>query len=187
MMQTSPLPTPTPIRQTKTVKSLADRIARWSVIMRHEATGPLVIASEVCEVIDTWEDYSQGEISVGAWLKSIFGHSGRGTKYWRDRANAVEDLDVRGDGSIARTLHHHAAVWLAGMPADGSRQKVLSEIFVLCKEQKHEPVTSAQAKRVYFSIVGKPKREVKKTACEDCEKLRELLRSNGIEVPEGDE
>jgi len=166
-------------------KSLAERVVRWNQIMRQEATGPLLIAPEVVEVIDSWDSLSAqaGGVSVGAWLKGVFGHSGRNTKYWRDRFDAVASLDVRNDRSVARTMHHLAAVWLAGMPADGSRKKVLQEVYVLCRSQKHEPVTLHQVKRVYYEIVGKPARAPKKE-CGECARLRALLKKHGISVEE---
>lgn len=104
---------------TGTRKTLEQRAAEWARAMSDGATGPLRIAMEVVDVIDHWVDYKDeaGGVEPGSWLAVTFAGTSMNVGFWRRRAEAVQVLDD-GKRTVHRRLHHDAAVWLAGRPAE---------------------------------------------------------------------
>lgn len=157
------------------------RVKLWVEAMKQAAIGPLLIATEVVDVVDNYHLFVEqtGEENPNAWLTCIF-RPGLGPAFWRRRAHAVTVLDVRGDKSVARTLHHEAAVWLVNNASEASYPAILNAAFVFAGQQGGAPVSRGQLMRIVEEVTGKPASGAR--PCKECERLRALLDKNGVDA-----
>lgn len=151
---------------------------KWRKALSDSACGPLVVAPEVVAVIDDWDAYKDevGGVPVAAWLRTVFGSRGVGPRFWRQRANAVDELGE----AIRRTLHHEVAIWVMSAVPTEQHTRVKRMLMREAKKQHGVPLSPHQArKRVYEMLGWKPKSKTKE--CKQCMKLEALLRQHGID------
>ncbi len=88
-------------------RSLKAKAAAWRDQLRSGATGPLVIAQQVVDLVAEWENWrtEAGGVDANAWLRATFGQS---VAWFERRARAVRDIDE----SIRRSWNHEVAVWV---------------------------------------------------------------------------
>jgi len=161
-------------------ESLKVRAKRWSAAVKDRATGPLVVAREIVEVVDRWEHYQQqaeGK-SAAQWLKVVFGkHHKMGPAYWRRRARAV---DLLGE-SCRRTVHHEVAVWITHKVSGEDLAKARKALIAGCRRNGGIPLNMSAAKPIIYDLFGWVPQV---TTCKRCEFLEALLKEHGIAVPE---
>lgn len=154
---------------------LTQKVSRWSAAMRSADTGPLVIAQEVCGVVDNWDAYKHeaGNLTAHAWLESKVFRPGLGARFWRTRARAVEQLGE----AVRRTMHHEGAVWVVESVPEDQRAAL---VFRVHQESKRiaAPVPRSTVQRIYRVMTGaKPKPKV----CGECARLRAKMLAAGFD------
>jgi len=162
-----------------TTVSLRQRAKRWKDALKQADTGPLIVASEVCSVVDDWERYEQEAkgLNCDAWLKKVFG-GGRGTAWFIRRRDAVKLLGE----ACRRTIHHEVAVWLVNKRLNKTKlEEVKAMLMRECAANGRNPLSPGMAKQRIFQLIGKPHKRTR--LCMRCQMLEELLRDNGIDVP----
>jgi hypothetical protein len=151
--------------ERKTMSELTERTSKWRKALSDAATGPLIIASEVCELSDQWSKFSAeaAGLSCTQWLKTTFG-KGRGLGWFRRRARAVSVLGE----ACRRRIHHNVAVWLVdAAPDETSLAAAKQKLFVAYKANGDNALTEAQAKRALPEFCG----QRAKKGCENCAAL----------------
>jgi hypothetical protein len=167
-------------------KPLDKYLSSWRRALTEGATGPLVIAREVVEISERWDDYREevGGLTVSAFLRRELGR-GRDLAFFRRRARAVERLgeDVR------RVLHHEVAVWIdQNFEGEESARAAWGLRMATKKDHHGVPFSLAQAKPIVLKLLGRKTEKVPRT-CERCALLeeenrilREKLEERGIQV-----
>lgn len=158
---------------------LANTATRWKRAMENGAIGPLVIAKEVCAVVDNWDVHrSEAEDqTASAWLRAIFG-AGKYLAFWRKRSHAVEVLGE----AFRRTLHHEAAVWVVGQGLSAQQLRVVKRgLLERYHAENKNPLTKQQALAVVRGVVP---HVVKSRSCTVCDRLVTYMLQQGHTLPE---
>ena len=155
---------------------LGIRLQHWKRALADAATGPLVIAADVCDVADHWEGYRADADGVDAttWLKT---NTGWNLAWFRRRNTAV----LRLGEAVRRWMHHEVAVWLLPIP-DESVREVVASLRVATHRNNENPISLAVAKPIVNELLHRvPSTEPR--ACPRCKVLVALLEKHGIPVP----
>lgn len=161
-------------------ESLEKRRKRWAAAVKDRATGPLIVAAEIVQVVDNWEHYQQQAEGMNAsqWLGTVFGkHHKMGPAYWRRRARAVSLLGE----SCRRTVHHEVAIWITNKVSGDDLAKARTALIKGCRTNGGLPLNMSAAKPIIYDLFGWVPQV---TTCKRCQFLEGLLREHGIEVPE---
>ena len=162
------------------------------------ATGPLVIAAEIVQLSEAWDQVPDpvpvtsgssamqaeraaslreqaGGSSCDAWVRAKVAPGG--LAFFTARHKAIERIGE----AARRTVHHEVAVWVDRHVSDAQLGEVKQALMRGAKAQNGSPLTKAQAMRVLAKLLGlKPKAH----GCSRCEQLEKVLRESGLEVPE---
>lgn len=152
--------------------------ARINEKLKDLAAGPLLVAAELVEIAERWDSLSPSEtggMRVSAAYEHAFGYR---LGFFQRRHDAVQKL---GDWS-ARTLHHNAALWLAGQVSGPVPRRLKDAIFSAHTSKNKHPLTIEQLKPIAAEFLGTKPRT--KKACARCDRLAAALLEAGIEVPE---
>jgi hypothetical protein len=157
--------------------SLSDYAKRFRDAMSNADTGPLIIASEVVELSEKWDDYraEAGNLKFTAWLTREMGSQGRGLGFFKKRHEAVIGLGEH----IRRSLNHEVAVYIWNSVPEDKKLNVVDALTQAYARNSKCPLTYGQAAPIINGIVGKAKQH---KVCHDCVqkdyeivKLKEML------------
>jgi len=160
-----------------TYEDLGQRARRWKRALADSATGPLIIAPEIVDLAEHWEQYKAeaGGQSCTAWLQSVLTR-GQNYAYFYARHRAVERL---GEAS-RRTMHHEVAVYVTNNVQDQYIDAVKLMLMRECKAQNGNPLTLAQAKPRIHEITGHAAQKREAKGCDRCMELEAKLKEAGI-------
>lgn len=159
---------------------LADISSRLRSALAASDTGPLVVAADVMRLANEWDSYKAeaGGASCTAWLRKNVS-KGRGLPFFAARDAAVQKLGE----SVRRQLHHEVAVWVVGSTPEAKWKDIVTALTFARKRNAGSALTKPMAVRVVRGIIG-GQAKPRKVACDRCAKLADVLRANGIDVPE---
>jgi hypothetical protein len=160
----------------KEKEPLKARTKRWKKVMLDAATGPLIIAGEVVELANEWENHRDGAggIDCTTWLRTVFGR-GKGLGWFRHRHEAVVQLGE----AIRRTIHHDVAIWVMNQVPQNLQKKVVKMLTLECRDNGNNPITYQIAIPLIREQTGKAIKQRKRT-CKRCTYLEGLLEKNMI-------
>ena len=155
------------------METLAGKIAKWRTALAQADTGPLVVACEIRDLAEVWDDdlkREAGGLGLSAYLRKMLG-KGKTLRYFMRRAHAVDKLGE----SIRRVMHHETAVYCVGQVPEKYWEPVK---FMLRREQKMNggnPLTKSMAVRRIRRIVGKTE-TTRAVGCQRCATLEARIR-----------
>lgn len=163
------------IRKGGKLQEIAKRI---SPMLSNTSTGPLIVATDVVLLIESWEKFREeaGGRSASQWLVATL-RPGMGSSYFLKRADAVTRI-----GEHARRVwDHHAAVWACSQFADEFSLRRLDRAVVERTQVLGMPLPKTSVMRIAktLRLMGAGEARV----CARCQALEELLRKNKIPVP----
>ncbi len=161
-------------------ESMKEKAKRWREAMKSSDSGPLMIAKEVADICDNWEDHKQQAdgLTMGEFLGTLFGR-GRKAAFWKRLAAAVNELGT----DCRRYLHWQTAIWVSQTVQQDRRDAVLKELAAGYNENGKNPLTPVQARRRVRDLLGgRFKRKIDSWR-EYAHQLEGILTEHGIPVP----
>lgn len=180
----------------KDLKEIGKRLGK---MLGDAATGPLIIARDVLDLNDNWDERPEpfpqsngsaavaleheqslreqaGGVTCDAWVRREL--AAGGVAYFAERQKAVQML---GEAS-RRTIHHQVAVHLLHKDfAPMQLEKAKLELMRGARSRNGNPLSFAQGLAIIRKIAGHVN---KPRCCERCALLEKMLIENGVEVPE---
>lgn len=144
---------------------LSEVAGRIGAVMRSSASGPLIIAADVCRIADGWDSEGYREESGGMtcsqWLMRLCGQRER---FFRDRLRAVERIGEH----ARRHWDHDAAVWASNAFDDASLERLDRQVRAEQRAAGEVVFSPAQVARVARDL-ALVKVRVRERVCGECE------------------
>lgn len=159
-------------------ESLTAMARRWRKALGDAKCGPLLVASEVVNVADSWDQYSAEAdgMKCSDWLKKA---TGKYAPFWRGRLCGLEMLGE----SARRNIHHDVVNYVARHVPPEFVTEVRDLLLTECRANHGHPIEYNVACSKIRPIIGLAGKAPTKL-CRRCRKLEALLREHGIDVPE---
>lgn len=145
-------------------------------ILADGAIGPTMLAPRIMKLAEAWDRTHKPELDgleMTTWLRQHLGHD---FAYWSERARAVERLGV----AYAKYMHHEAAIYISKHVSDAQLSKVCNAVLDEFKANGRNCVTRWKGIAIARDIAGCRGSNARRQ-CSECDRLRGLLETNGIE------
>ncbi len=157
------------------MEELTRRVARWSQSLATGGTAPSLIAGDIRQVADNWDQMYRsdcGDMTCSSWFRKVIG-PGRGLNYYVDLAGYLDDI-----GQIGKKIHFASLYWVCNRVEDAEiRRKCVEKLF-LYQKRKGALASPAAAKREVADLIGWTCGHSRQ--CGECVRLRKILRAHGI-------
>lgn len=148
-------------------QQLQATISRLKKSIAASASGDLFAAEEILGLEATWDEkYLKTEGEFSAFLR-CFG-PGKDLAFFKRRHHAVLTLGR----AVCARLYSDAAVWVSRKSDSTMRAATVEKACALFRQQRENPVTEHQIKRIYNALT---KHVPANKACANCKALQAII------------